>query len=212
MAAPLLVAGLSLLPKIPDMWNAVAGLFGKKVPKSVEEAGKLAGEVINSFKKGELSPEAQIELEKEVNRHIERIKELALEEKELALKDKELDFKGEELIVRNQESMNELEMEAYKSTDEFVRRTRPKMLRDFFKLVVGYVLYAPLALIAAKSVGFDAALLNTFTAMLEWIGGWVFGTFSAAYLGYTGARMVDKVNPNFKNGNGFLNKLVNKIV
>jgi len=38
--APLVVAGLSLLPKIPDMWNSIAGLFGRKIPETVEQATK----------------------------------------------------------------------------------------------------------------------------------------------------------------------------
>ena len=41
MPIPALVAtGLSLLPKLPALWESVAGLFGKSTPKKVEEDTK----------------------------------------------------------------------------------------------------------------------------------------------------------------------------
>lgn len=202
MAAPLLLAGLSLLPKIPNMWNAVANLFGKKAPKTITEAGKLASSVMDAFKKGELTPEAQVELEKIITSHEEVMARIALEEKEL-------EFKGEELIVTDLTDVRDLEKQSYKSDDEYVRRTRPKILRDFFKLTAAYVLYAPLAVIAAHSVGMNVV---EFIPMLKWIGGFLFSTFGTSYLGYTGARLMDKRDPNFKNGSGVLNKLVKKMV
>lgn len=85
--APLVMAGLALLPKIPEIWDAVAGLFGKKVPKSVEEAGKLAGEIIGGIEKGQIPIEQQIQLKSLFYAHEERIKELDLQEKQMYLTD-----------------------------------------------------------------------------------------------------------------------------
>ena len=83
MAAPLILAGLSLLPKVPEIWGTVAGLFGKKVPDSVETAANLANDVFNAFKKDEVSPEVQVKLEQVMNQHKEKIAEIALEEKRI---------------------------------------------------------------------------------------------------------------------------------
>jgi len=40
--------------------------------------------------------------------------------------------------------------------------------------------------------------------MIKWIGGWLFGTFATAYLGYTGARSLDKKDPSIKNKNNLV--------
>lgn len=205
MAVPLIMAGLSLLPKIPAMWNAVAGMFGKKVPKGVEEAGSLAGEVMDAFKKGQLSPESQIKLKELMMEHEGEMARLAFEEKKL-------DFEEKKLIHEDLNDIRDLEKESYKSEDQYVRRTRPKILRDLFTGCIAYAFYAPLCVIAITA--WSAAFPLTITAstvalvvgMIKWIGGWLFGTFSTAYIGYAAARTVDKKKPEFKNGNNMLNK------
>ena len=198
MAAPLLLAGLSLLPKIPDMWKSVAGIFGKKVPESIEEAGELAGSVIDMFNEGKLSPEAKIELEKITNTHKETMAQLALEEKELDYKDLS--------------DVRDLEKVAYQSGDEYVARTRPKILRELFRAVVIYCFYAPLCIIAATQAGIPPTTTIEIIALVKWVGGWLFGTFGTAYLGYAGARTIDKRNPAFKDSTGLINKATNFIL
>lgn len=205
MAIPLLLAGLSLLPKIPEMWNTVAGLFGKKVPQSVVEAGNLADDVINSLKKGEVPPEVQVQLEQEINRHKEKMAELALQEKEQK-------FETDRLMVQDLQSIRDLEKASYASTDKFVAQTRPKILRDMWKLCMIFCIYAPLCVIAGHSIGLSAVTLISFVDMIKWIGGFLFPTFAASYLGYTGARTIDKKNPDYKNGDGVLNKIINMTI
>jgi hypothetical protein len=75
--------GLSVLPKIPELWGKVAGLFGKEVPKSVQAAGQLAAEVQDMMKAGTVSPEVQAAMAAEFNRHEEKILEIRLEERRL---------------------------------------------------------------------------------------------------------------------------------
>jgi len=191
--APLVLAGLSLLPKIPEMWGAVAGLFGKNVPKSITEATKLATNVLDSFTKNEIPPAIQLSLEKEVNRHKEKIQEFALEEVKLT--------------YQNVHDMVELEKESYKTDDEYVRRTRPMILRKLFISCVGYSFYAPLVIIALSQGGIAEGTIIVLIDMVKYIGGWLFGTFSASYLGYAASRSVDKRNPGFKEGNGIMNKI-----
>ena len=45
IASSMLLTGLSLLPKIPDMWKSVAGIFGKTIPSTIEEAGELVAAI-----------------------------------------------------------------------------------------------------------------------------------------------------------------------
>ena len=184
--APLVLAGLSLLPKIPAMWETVSGLFGKKVPTTVEAAGNLAESVINAFKKGEIPPDIQLKLEEEMNRHEEVIKELALQEKVL-------DYE-------NMKSKDDLEIAAYASGDEFVARTRPMILRKLFVACIGYLFYSPLAILATYTCA--PALLPLMIPYLEWMGAWLFGTFTTAFLGYAAARTIDKNLPGFQDKTG----------
>ena len=187
MPIPLLLTGLSLLPKIPSIWGAIAGLFGKKVPDSVEAAGKLAGDVMNSFKAGEISPEVQLEMEKIMNDHKEEMAKITLEE--------------HRLVAEGFAGVQQVEIESYKSDDQYVRRTRPMLLRKLFYTCMGYVFFAPVVVIVASIsvLGIKAAMLTAVIGIVKWIGGWLFSTFAAAYLGYTGARSLDKKDPSIKN-------------
>lgn len=178
MAAPLMLAGLSLLPKIPEIWSTVAGLFGKKVPDSVETAGNLACDVFSAFKKDEVSPEVQAKLEQTMNQHKEKIAELALEEKRIEY----------DLMKGSQE----VEKESYKSTDQFVRRTRPKILRDLFKLCAVYTLLMPLTIVALSYTDIDAEMMVVIVNFLKYIGYSIFGAFTLNYGGYTAGRSFEK--------------------
>ncbi len=81
----LVTAGIALLPKLPALWGTIAGMFGKKVPESVDAAGKLAGEVLGAIQSGQISPEVQAQLEQAMMKHKEVIAELALKEKALSI-------------------------------------------------------------------------------------------------------------------------------
>lgn len=191
--APLILTGLSLLPKIPEIWNSVAGLFGKKVPESVEAASKLASEVMGSLTKGSVSEEAMSSLQAMMNEHEETIMKLELEEKKLHF--------------QNMANHVDLEKESYKSDDEYVRRTRPMILRRLFYACVAYSLFTPYCLLMTISLGGHQVSPDVL-GILQSIGSYMWGTFTAGYLGYSTARSVDKKNPEFKNGNGLLNKAV----
>jgi len=190
MPIPLLMTGLSLLPKIPSIWGAIAGLFGKKVPDSIETAGKLAGDVINSLKAGEISPEVQVEMEKIMNGHKEEMAKITLEE--------------HRLIAEGIAGAQQVEIESYKSYDEYVRRTRPMLLRRLFYACIAYTFFAPGIIVVAAALSVEAAILTALIGVIKWIGGWLFGTFGGAYLGYTGARSLDKKNPELKNNNNLI--------
>jgi len=185
-AIPLLVsAGLTLLPKIPELWGAIAGLFGAKVPDSVTKAGELANSVLGSLTQGAVSPETQLKLQELINQHEEKIKEIALREQELVLKEKTVEY---DLMKGSQD----VEKAAYLAPDEYVRRTRPMILRKLFYLICVYVFFAPGIVALGSYYRFDEATLNSVVGMLEYIAGFLFGTFSISFTGYVIGRTQEK--------------------
>lgn len=193
--APIVMTGLSLLPKIPKLWKGIASIFKKKIPTSVSDAISLASEVKNAIKQGKLTPEQQIAIEQIMMEHEEEMAKIALEREKL--------FYGE------LDGIRQLEIAAYSSGDQFVARTRPKLLRDWSKYAVIFAFYAPLVVLAGHSIGLDTTLC---LSIVKWIGGFIFSTFSSAYLGYTTARTIDKKNPNYKESDNLLGKAVKTIL
>lgn len=81
MAIPALIAtGLTLLPKLPEIWNDVASLFGKEMPKKVEDATKLANDILEEFNKGNIPPDVEVNLKNLFYKHQEKILELQLQD------------------------------------------------------------------------------------------------------------------------------------
>lgn len=193
--APILMAGLSLLPKLPKLWNKVARIFNKKVPSSISDAITLASEVKTVIKSGQITPDQQIALEQTMAEHEEEMAKIALENNKL--------FYGE------LEGIRQLEIAAYNSGDQYVARTRPKLLRAWSNYAIIYAFYVPLVVFAAHSLDVDT---NLILSVVKWIGSFVFGTFSTAFLGYTTARTIDKRNPNFKESDNILGKVVKNIL
>mgnify|MGYP001120440708 CR=1 FL=1 len=77
----IIATGLSLLPKIPELWDGIAGIFGKEAPKAVTEAGNLAEDVIGLFEKGQVTPEQEAKLKGLFYQHEERIYELEIQDR-----------------------------------------------------------------------------------------------------------------------------------
>ena len=198
MALPLL-ALLPLVPKIPSLVNSVFSIFGKKPPKLLSDVETVVSSIVDDVAQNKITPEQKVNLEKVLMTHE---KELL----ELSLKERELEQKG----IAN---AFDLEKAAYGSGDQFIARTRPTILRRLFTLCSIYVIFAPLlVLIGSLTVGASTLVSSSTMAilisMLEHISGWLFGTFSAIFLGYTTARSLDKKNPDLKNGNGLINKVM----
>jgi len=194
MPIPALVAtGLSLLPKLPALWESVAGLFGKSTPKKVEEAADLAKNVLDTLRKGNISPTQQVELQKVFTEHEEEMARILLEEKKLDYND-----------IANQRELNKIYIQ---SSDEYVRRTRPKILRRLFGLVAGYTILTPILIFLSPLIkGLDIEML---TSVLLPIGKYLFTLFGMSYLGYATARTMDKRNPSLKEQSNLFGKVVN---
>lgn len=99
--APLIMAGLSLLPKIPKMWGAIAGLFGKKAPKSIQDAGELASIIMDDLTKDKIPPEIRVKLEEIVMSHEKEMAEIALKEVALQRDVVVAEITGDSWLQRN---------------------------------------------------------------------------------------------------------------
>jgi len=178
MLSALLGLGLSVLPKIPQAWDAVANIVGKAVPSSVSEAASMAGEVISAVKEGKIPPEQKKKLEEEFNKHEEKIMELAISE---------------------MDSIRKLEIEAYKSGDQYIARTRPMILRRLFYATIGFAFSMPIFILVGTYVGVN---MSVFSPMVSSIFEYMSYLFGTAFVGYAAMRTRDKANALRKNGNG----------
>lgn len=218
--APLLGLGLQLLPQIPKLWGAVAGMFGKDTPQSVTEAGDLAGEVLGMIGKGQVSPEVQVQLEARMLEHKETILKLQNERDQMYLKDEQHKRDTQVALWANDQ----------KSADLEVQRTRPRILKEMWRtcqififgtlLIFGAAMFMPLEIpttevvdgVEKVTIVKQARDMGEFMAIVKYLGAFLFSTFTAGFLGYTTARTIDKRNPNAKNGQGIGSQLLNTVL
>lgn len=197
--APLIAAALPLLPKIPSLARAVAGIFGKKVPDTVEATAKFAGEVMDMMDNGRISPEQKIMLETAIMDHKEDIMRIQNDRLEIVRQAKK----------DNLDTTVQLMGQGAASQDVYVSRTRPLILRRLF---YACVLYSGLVTCLVAWLSNRAAMSPEMLAMAKWIGAWMFGTFSTAFVGYTTARTIDKKNPELKNQTNMIGKMLKSAI
>jgi len=167
--APLIGLGLSVLPKIPELWSEVASLFGKEPPKVVADAEKLANEITESFTKGKVPPDVQVKLEQIFANKQIRLKEIALEETKLQYQE-----------MSEQKDLQKVEAQ---SEDPYVRQTRPKILRRLFGLVAIYYLGTTAAALYLNPSKEILALIKEFAYYLTML-------FGVGFVGYTASRSI----------------------
>lgn len=163
-----ILSGLSKVAK------AVGGSAGEKIAAGIS----TVNEGLNEAQKQPLSPAQEVELEKA---QMETEVELA-----------EIGFKREKLVFDDQAGGREVIKTALLSDDPVVRQARPKMMILIGKSCIYFVFYAPLSVIAAGHAGFSEAIMANYMSALIWIGGFLFGTFTTSFTGYTVARSADK--------------------
>jgi len=198
---PLIISGLSLLPKIPEMWESIAGIFGKEVPKTVKQAGELASVIVSGISKGEVPQEKQFELQMAIMQHEERIEQEKTRNREIELADLQHQRDTQVALWENDRQSSSIK----------VQETRPTILRQMWGFVMFYGVFAPVLAIDAMFLlpVSEAALV---LAILKDFGFWLLGLFGTSYVGYTTARTLDKKNPELKNGNGIVSKTLNAIL
>lgn len=185
-------AGLSVLPKLTDAWGSVAALFGKKVPGTVEEAGKLAGEIAEGIGSGKVPIEKQIELRAIFYQHEEKIEELRLREKQMDLED----------LQHQREQFVKLWTADTTSTNKYVAETRPRILRDLWVFIKWYMFLSVVAVFGLAYCNVPADVTTVTVGYIKWGAVTLIGVFTAAFLGYTTARSIDKRNPQVKDETG----------
>ena len=197
----LIMSGLSVLPKIPEMWETVASIFGKDVPKSIQQAGELVNTIVSGIKSGEVPQEKQFELQIAIMQHEERVEEEKTKRREIELKE----------LQHQRDTQAALWATDQQSASLFVQETRPKILRQIWKFVMFYIVFAPILAIDALFL-LPISQATLIIDLLGSLGTWVLGMFTTSYIGYSTARTFDKRNPELKNGNGVVAKALNLIL
>uniref|UniRef100_A0A6M3K022 Holin n=1 Tax=viral metagenome TaxID=1070528 RepID=A0A6M3K022_9ZZZZ len=197
----LIMSGLSVLPKIPEMWETVASIFGKEAPKSVKQAGELVNTIVSGIKSGEVPQEKQFELQIAMLQHEERIEEEKTKRQDMELKELQHQRDTHVALWANEQQSSSIK----------VQETRPTILRQMWGFVMFYGVFAPLLAIDAMFL-LPISQATLIIGILKEFGFWLLGTFTTAFVGYTTARSLDKRNPELKNGNGIVAKTLNKIV
>lgn len=185
MALPLLGL-LPLIKYIPDGIKAVGKLFGKKeVEIAGDKAGNFIDEVADMVTQNKISAEDRVELEKVLLQHKERLQELELEKMKLEKEELEMKYK-------DVEGARQVIMTALQSKDEFVRQTRPKILRRMFWLIPCSLFGIPILVLIGFKSGLDAATMKPLVDYVQSVTHWYMGLFGTAFVGYTAARTIDK--------------------
>jgi len=196
----LITAGLQMLPKIPAMWDSIAGVFGKEVPTSVKQAGDLVNTIVGQFKDGQVPPEQKMALEMAMMEHEEEIERLKLERRKAEIEE----------AKHQRDTQVTLWGAEQQSQSNYVRETRPKILRQMWYFIMFYGTFCPLILLNAGWLGL--ATVTIMTGFMKSFGGWLLGTFGTAFVGYAVARTVDKKNPEAKDQDNVLGKALNLIL
>lgn len=158
--------------------SGVAKLVGGKTGEKIEAGLSLVSEGLGEAAKQPLSPEQQVELEKNKN-------ETTVALKEITYKDKKLDYDdvaGGRDIVKA----------ALLSDDPLIRQARPKMMLLLGKVSVAYTIGTPLFVGLLSYLKVNTELLGLITNMILWQGATLWGAFMTSFTGYTVARTVDK--------------------
>lgn len=181
------VAGLELASGIAE---AVGGETGQKIA----EGARLVAEGLDEAGRQPVTPEMQLKLDEAAHRHAERMAEISLARDQVALADAE--------------GGRDLAKAEIASEDEYVRRTRPMLLRWYgkgaFLLVAAAVLLAFLCGLTRAVDKEEAAFI---VDVLQWALPSLSGTFLLMYRAYTGKRTEEKLAEAGLRPEGLLDKL-----
>lgn len=181
------VSGLELAAGIAD---AVGGDTGKKIA----DGARMVAEGLDEAGRQPVTPEMQLKLNEAADRHTERMAEIGLERDRLEVED-----------ARDGRDLARAEIA---SQDEYVRRTRPQLLRWYgkgtFLLVFASV---AMAFACALSKAVDKEEAAFIVGVLQWALPSVSGTFLLMYRSYTGKRTEEKLAEAGMRPEGLLDKL-----
>lgn len=181
------VAGLELASGIAE---AVGGDTGKKIA----DGARMVVEGLDEAGRQPVTPDMQLKLNEAADRHAERMAEIGLARERVDLADTE--------------GGRDLAKAEIASGDEYVRRTRPMLLRWYgkgtFLLVAAAV---ALAFLSALTRAVDKEEAAFIVDVLKWALPSLSGTFLLMYRAYAGKRTEEKLAEAGMQPEGVLDKL-----
>jgi hypothetical protein len=166
---------------VPKVWQGIAGLFGKKTPETVLQAGKLIDEVETEISAGKVSPEQQIEL-----------KRMLLQNEQV---EDQVELERLRLIYQDQAGGREVVKAGYASADPVVRQARPKMMMRLGTAGIWYTIAMPVVIGICAIAGANKEILAVVADLMWYLGLTLWGAFTTSFTGYTVARSADKRVP-----------------
>jgi hypothetical protein len=163
---------------VPKAWEMIAGLFGKKAPETVLQAGELIDGIETEIQAGKVSPEQQIEL-----------KRMLFENDQVKAR---YEFEREKLRYDDQAGGREVIKTALMSSDPVVRQARPKMMMRLGNGAILYTFVMPIFVGICAVAGAKEKLLGIIVQIVLYLGLALWGAFTTSFTGYTLARSADK--------------------
>lgn len=177
---------VSLMETVGDVAEAVGGATGAKIKTGIDQVRE--GLVEASTQAEHMKPEQRLALQRVQNNHEARLAELELQ-----------DIQGGRDLAKTE----------ILSNDEYVRRTRPGLLRLYGKaalwLIFGVVAIGFAATFMSEVSKDEAAFL---IEVIKWALASIMGTFLMMYRAYTGKRTAEKAMAMGIQPEGILDKLV----
>jgi|GEM_PF-1794639 len=168
-----MIPGAGQVKGVLEMASGVAGAIGGDTGKKIENGAQELADGLQEADQQELPPEQRTELEKFAKKHEQRMRELGLQDTQGARS-----FAAKEL----------------QSDDQYVRRTRPKMVRMVVWLAILFV-FAVMVLVGIVlgfSDSLDESEVSLLIGMMQYVGGFVFGMVVIMFRSYTTRRSMDK--------------------
>lgn len=173
------IPGASLVVGGLEAASAVAGAIGGDTGSKIQSGLDQAAEGLREAGQQPLTPEQQVGLKAAIMEHRERMAELGVERHALEVKDAQ--------------GGRELARAEILSDDEYVRRTRPGLLRMYGKAAVWLVFLIVLVGFGAVFVADVGQAEGEFLIELcKWALASILATFVMMFKVYTGARSRDK--------------------
>lgn len=163
---------------VPKAWGAIAGLFGKKAPETVTQAGELIDGIQGELRAGKIPAEQQVEL-----------KRLLLENEQVKMR---YDYEREKLVYDDQAGGRDVIKIESSSVDPLVRQARPKMMMRAGNAGIAYTFVMPCIVALCAIANVKEATLVVIIELMIWLGGLIWGAFMTSFTGYTVARSADK--------------------
>jgi len=163
-----------------DLAESVADAIGGEAGSKIAEGAKILQEGLESANSQSLPPEVQERIQEAAMQHQERMAELGIESQRIELEDTQ---GGRDL------AKTEIESE-----DEYVRRTRPMLLRVFG---IGSLVLVAAIVAVGTAAAFLADLSQTQASFLievyQWALTGILGAFFMMFRAYVGARSNEKI-------------------